>query len=46
MKAKIIKAAGQNDSNQALFAIIDEFGRTVFQIWSTEKEINNSYKLI
>jgi hypothetical protein len=46
MKAKQVKIAGQNDKNQSLFAIIDEFGRTAYQVWCYQKEIITNYKLI
>lgn len=45
MKASLIKTAGIQDGKQ-LFAIIDQYGCTAQQIWSTPEQIAKSYPII
>lgn len=43
--AKEVTIAGKHEGN-SLFAILDEYGRTMYQIWSTKESIRKSYKII
>jgi hypothetical protein len=43
--AKLMNIAGKQGSNE-LFAILDKYGRTMYQIWSTRENISKNYKII
>ena len=40
MKIEEIKSAGKNEAKQRLFAVIDNSGKTVVQVWASEGNID------
>lgn len=44
MKAEIINIAGKDSAGHSLYAIIDPFGNTQFQVWAFSGSLNQYLK--